>query len=83
MDSTTYILNRGSEWYCGAMKKPELIHEEAKRSGTEPGTAADQMDRAVNRLLRALRCGHPAKLPGLGTITPGRSWVFRQEPHDR
>jgi len=65
------------------MKKPELIHEQAKRAGLEPETAADQMDRAVNRLLRALRGGHPARLPGLGTISPGKQWIFRQDSHER
>jgi nucleoid DNA-binding protein len=75
------------------MKKPDWIHEQARRTGIDPETAADQVDRVVNRLLRALRGGQPARLPGLGTIEPakpapgkpaaGQPWVFRQEPHER
>jgi nucleoid DNA-binding protein len=67
----------------GRMKKSDLIKQMASQHGVEPGTAADQMDKAVNQLLRALRSGHPARLPGLGTISPGKRWVFRQEPNER
>jgi nucleoid DNA-binding protein len=65
------------------MKKSDLIKHVAQQRGVEPGTAADQMDRAVNQILRALRNGHSARLPGLGTITPGKRWMFRQEPDER
>ena len=65
------------------MKKSELAKEAALLSGVEPGAAADQLDRAVNTLVRALKSGRPARLPGLGTISPGKRWVFRPEDHDR
>ena len=69
------------------MKKSDLIKQVAKQRGVEPGNAADQVDKAVNQILRALRSGHAARLPGLGTITPqgavGKRWVFRQESHER
>jgi len=65
------------------MKKSDLIREVARQQGVAPGTAADQMDRAVSRLVRALRKGRPARLPGLGTISPGKLWVFHEEPHER
>lgn len=58
-----------------------------------PEQAADQVDQAVNRILRALRSGQSARLPGLGTLLPsggtdgkgtaGKRWVFRREPHER
>jgi nucleoid DNA-binding protein len=65
------------------MKKSDLIREVARQQGVAPGTAADQMDRAVSRLVRALREGRPARLPGLGTISPGKRWLFSEEPHER
>jgi hypothetical protein len=61
------------------MKKAQLAVQEGKRQQVEPGNAADQMDRAVNRIIQALRSGKAAELPGLGTIRPGKRWVFRQE----
>lgn len=65
------------------MKKSDLIREVAERQGIAPGTAADQMDRAVSRLVRTLRGGRPARLPGLGTISPGKRWIFHEETHER
>jgi len=55
----------------------------ARQQGVAPGTAADEKDRAVGRLVRALREGRPARLPGLGTISPGKRWLFSEEPHER
>jgi nucleoid DNA-binding protein len=65
------------------MKKSELIKQVARQSGVKPGAAADQVDQAVNKIIRALRNGQAAKLPGLGTISPGKSWVFRPESDER
>ncbi len=65
------------------MKKPELAKTVARDKGVPPETAADAMDSAVNQLLRTLRSGQTAHLPGLGRIVPGRRWVFRQEKHER
>jgi nucleoid DNA-binding protein len=63
----------------GCMKKAELANQEARRQRVAPGNAADQMDRVVNQIIRALRSGRPAELPGLGTIQPGKRWVFHPE----
>jgi nucleoid DNA-binding protein len=60
------------------MKKLDLANDVAKRQGVKTGAAADQLDRAVTRIIRALRRGQRAHLPGLGTITPGKPWTFRQ-----
>jgi len=70
------------------MKKSELIKQVAALRGVEPGAVADQVDQVVNEILRTLRRGQPAHLPGLGTIrpekgNPGRRWVFRPESHER
>ena len=61
------------------MKKSELIKSVARVQRVPTGAAADQMDRAVDQILRQLRSGHPAHLPGFGTIRPGKRWTFREE----
>jgi nucleoid DNA-binding protein len=70
------------------MKKQELAQHAAELNGVAPGKAADQVDKAVNRILKALKNGQSARLPGLGTITPtagapGKRWVFHRESHER
>ena len=65
------------------MKKSDLVREMSRENGGDPGDAADRMDRAVTQILRTLRRGRPARLPGLGTITPGKQWTFKAENHDR
>ena len=61
------------------MKKTELARTLAKRNGVQKEDAADQMDRVVTRIIRTLRRGHTARLPGLGTLEPGKPWTFRPE----
>ena len=61
------------------MKKAELANHEARRQRVAPGNAADQMDRMVARIVRTLRSGRAAELPGLGTIHPGKRWIFHPE----
>ena len=65
------------------MKKSALARDVAKRHGLKTGDAADQMDRVVNQIIRTLKAGRPARLPGLGTITPGKRWTFKQERNER
>jgi nucleoid DNA-binding protein len=64
------------------MKRSDLIKEMTRRTGGDRGDAADQMDRAVTQIIRILRRGKPARLPGLGTINPGKDWTFRAEQDD-
>jgi nucleoid DNA-binding protein len=64
------------------MKKPALAREVARRRGLKTCDAADQMDRVVNQIIRTLKSGRPARLPGLGTITPGKRWTFEQERNE-
>jgi nucleoid DNA-binding protein len=61
------------------MKKANLAREIAKRRGVGAGDAADELDCVVNHIIRTLKHGHPARLPGLGTIIPGKHWTFQQE----
>jgi hypothetical protein len=66
----------------GQMKKLDLAHEANRGNGGAAGHAADELNRVVNRIIRTLRSGRPARLPGLGTITPGREWTFLPERND-
>jgi nucleoid DNA-binding protein len=65
------------------MKKSELANDVANANGVDTGNAADQLDCVINRIVRTLRGGHPARLPGLGTIIPGKHWTFKRERNDR
>ena len=59
------------------MKKAKLTKEVPRLGGVAPGGAGDQVDQAVNKIVRALKHGRSARLPGIGTISPGKPWVFR------
>lgn len=68
----------------GRMKKRELAQHIAELQGVAPAKAADRVDRAVNKIIRALKNGQSARLPGLGTLIPdtgadGSRWVLRRE----
>jgi nucleoid DNA-binding protein len=54
------------------MKKEQLARRLAKESHISAGAAADQVDRILNNLLRRVRKGQSASLPGLGTFRPAR-----------
>lgn len=66
----------------GQMTKSDLAREIAKRNGVATGEAADLLDTAVNQVIRALKAGRPARLPGLGAILPGKRWTFRRESNE-
>jgi nucleoid DNA-binding protein len=53
------------------MKKEQLIRRLAKESGISAADAADQLDGVLSGILRRVRHGHSASLPGLGTFVPG------------
>ncbi len=61
------------------MKKPDLADAIARLRRLPKAAAADQVDRAIHQIIKALRHGHPARLPGLGTLEPGHTWTFRPE----
>ena len=60
----------------------DLAKELTRGTPDDPAHAADELDRVVNRIIRLLRSGKPLRLPGLGTITPGKEWTFQPEPYD-
>jgi nucleoid DNA-binding protein len=64
------------------MKNTELIKKIAQQQSIKENAAADRMAGAVNRVIRTLRRGKQARLPGLGIIKPGEKWDFRQERDD-
>ena len=53
------------------MKKEQLAQRLAKESRITPAAAADQVDRILNDILKRVRKGQSASLPGLGTFPPG------------
>jgi len=64
------------------MKKLDLAQQATMGTGGAAGHAAGELNRVVNRIIRRLRSGKPARLPGLGIITPGKEWIFRPERND-
>lgn len=60
-----------------SMNKSDLARELACQQHTTPAEAADKLDQAVNKVLKKLRHGSPARLPGLGTISADKSWSFK------
>ena len=64
------------------MRHKELAREIARSRGIAHSDAADQVDKAVARIVTALRKGQRARLPGIGVLSPGKPWTFRPEPHD-
>jgi len=64
------------------MKKAAIAKRLAKQSKITPAAAADQLDTVVNEILRRVRKGKPASLPGLGTFRADeRGLKFDQEQH--
>ena len=59
------------------MKKAEIAQRLARQTHVSKAAAADEVDRVVNEILSRLRRGEEARLPGLGTFTPGQRPVFR------
>ena len=52
------------------MKKEQLAKRLAKESGISTAAAADQLDSILSGILRRVRQGQSASLPGLGTFLP-------------
>ncbi len=62
------------------MKKAELARKIARQAKLSDAAAADQLDRVLHRILKELKKGRTVRLPGLGTLTPGRTPGFRFTP---
>jgi hypothetical protein len=58
------------------MKKDELARRLARDAGISTAAAADQLDEVLSGILRRIRQGQSASLPGLGTFLPGLSPEF-------
>jgi hypothetical protein len=56
-----------------------IIRDLAAETNSVPAQAADQIDKVVHDLLRRLRDGKPANLPGLGVFIPGPQVQFQFE----
>jgi nucleoid DNA-binding protein len=54
------------------MKKPELAKRLARQSNSTVGEAADRLDRMVGEIVRKLKNGEAARVPGVGAFTRGR-----------
>ena len=52
------------------MKKPDIAKRMARQAGVSEAEAADRLDHVVNEILRNLRRGKAASLPGLGRFKP-------------
>jgi len=64
------------------MDKKDFTRKFAKRTRSTHASAADQVDGVINDLLRRLRAGKPACLPGLGTLLP-RTETESKAPQER
>src|ERR1700733_677210 len=53
------------------MKNTQLVKRLARESGITTAAAADQLESILTGILRRIRRGHSASLPGLGTFLPG------------
>jgi hypothetical protein len=57
--------------YSGiGMKKPDIAKRMARQAGVSEAEAADRLDHVVRQILRSLRQGKAASLPGLGKFRP-------------
>lgn len=61
------------------MKKLGSAREIRGEIGTNLTPEAAELDCVVARIIRTLRSGKPARVPGLGTINPGKHWIFVPE----
>ena len=59
------------------MKKAELIHRLAEDEGRTPAEAADTLDDVIHGILKKLKQGKLATLPGLGKFLPGDGATFQ------
>jgi nucleoid DNA-binding protein len=61
------------------MKKAQLVKRLARESGISTAAAADQLDDILGGILRRVRRGQSAPLPGLGIFLPGLKPEFHFE----
>jgi hypothetical protein len=61
------------------MKKEQIARRLAKESHISAAAAADQLDRIVSEILKRLRKGEAASIPGLGSFRAGKGRDFQFE----
>ena len=61
------------------MRKKNFARRLANETQLTPADAADQIDSVVTALLRRLKDGKPAEIPGFGTLLPGAAVTFQAE----
>ncbi len=61
------------------MKKLALAELLAKQTNVSTGAAADDLDRVVHDILKNLRKGKPASVPGLGRFIVEKDSTIRFE----
>jgi nucleoid DNA-binding protein len=54
------------------MSRKTLLRMMAREGKVRPAAAADELDRAVERILRSLKEGKSVRLPGIGDLVPER-----------
>jgi nucleoid DNA-binding protein len=59
------------------MKKSDFAFRLAAEDGRSPAEAADRLDDVVHAILKKLKSGKRAALPGLGKFVPGKSTSFQ------
>jgi nucleoid DNA-binding protein len=64
------------------MKKEHIARRLAKESHISTAAAADQLDRIMSDILKRIRKGETASIPGLGTFRAGlvRDFKFEGAP---
>lgn len=61
------------------MRKKNIARRLAQEAQLTAADAADQIDSVVTKLIRRLKDGKPAKMPGFGTLLPGEAVTFKPE----
>ena len=61
------------------MKKTDLASKLARKRKISRAQAADRLDGLVHKILKTLRQGKTASLPGLGALQPGRQTRFQAD----
>ena len=62
------------------MKKPDIAKRLARQSKSSVGEAADRLDRMVGTIVRQLKEGEEARLPGVGAFSFDKTGQVTFEP---
>jgi len=62
------------------MRKPEIAKRMARQARSTVGEAADRLDRVVSEMVRKVKRGEPARLPGVGAFTRDQDGRVAFEP---